>query len=339
MFKFRHLYILLTIACLTTVGTFGYSYIEGWNYHDSLYMTVITLTTTGFQEVHQMSDAGRNLTMVLLLVGMATVAYSVSVIMNDLLSINKESRRKHKMEKKISQLKDHTIICGHGRMGKIIADEIAKVHSNFLIIEKDPAKIKLLEHSGYKFIEGDSTHDEILLKARIKEAQILVSMIDSDSDALYLALAARSFKTNLHIIVRASEEGARLKILRAGANKVILPVLMSGMKVAQAILNPAVEDYIDLSGVNETGNGQMYQLADINVLINSDLIGKSLASCNFQKEGLIIVGIKKYNNEFIFSPAPDYKFNEGDTLLSLGTQESYFNVLNSYRIKNPHINS
>ncbi|RPJ68921.1 MAG: TrkA family potassium uptake protein, partial [Alphaproteobacteria bacterium] len=175
--------------------------------------------------------------------------------------------------------------------------------------------------------------DEVLLKAGIKEAKILVSMIASDSDALYLALAARSLKTNLHIIVRASEEEAKLKILRAGANKVILPILMSGMKVAQAILNPAVEDYIDLSGVNETGSGQMYQLADINVLKNSNLVGKTLRTCAFQKIGLIIVGIKKSNNEFIFSPDPDYKFESGDTLLSLGTQESYFGALNSYEIK------
>ncbi len=333
MFKYRHLYILIVIVCLTAIGTLGYSYIEGWSLHDSLYMTIITLTTTGFQEVHQLSFAGRNLTMILLVVGVGTVAYSVSVIMSDLLSINLESRRKNKMDKQISQLKDHTIICGHGRMGKVIADEIAKVHNNFIIIEQDPAKIKTISHSHYKYIEGDCTHDEVLLKAGIKDAKILVSMIASDSDALYLALAARSLKANLHIIVRASEEEAKLKILRAGANKVILPILMSGMKVAQAILNPAVEDYIDLSGVNETGNGQMYQLADINVLLNSNLVGKTLRTCEFQKLGLIIVGIKKASNEFVFSPSPDYKFESGDTLLSLGTQESYFSALNSYEIK------
>lgn len=237
------------------------------------------------------------------------------------------------MEKQISNLRNHTIICGHGRMGKVIADEISKVHANFIIIEHDTSKIKGIQEAGYKYIEGDCTHDEILLKAGIKEAKILVSMIASDSDALYLALAARSLKPNLHIIVRASEEEAKLKILRAGANKVILPILMSGMKVAQAILNPAVEDYIDLSGVNETDNGQMYQLADINVLKNSNLVGKTLRTCAFQKLGVIIVGIKKSNNEFLFSPDPDYKFEAGDTLLSLGTQESYFNALNSYEIK------
>lgn len=238
MFRYRHISILVVLLLLVAAGTFGYSYLEGWNLHDSLYMTIITLTTTGFQEVHQMTESGRNLTMILLVMGMGIVAYSISVIMNDLLSINLETRRKKKMDKEISKLKDHTIICGFGRMGKIIAEEISKSHNNFLIIEKNTKILKQLEHTNFKYIEGDSTHDEVLVKAGIKNAKILVSMIDSDSDALYLALAARTFNPDLQIIVRASEEEARPKILRAGANKVVLPVLMSGIKVAQAILTP-----------------------------------------------------------------------------------------------------
>jgi voltage-gated potassium channel len=250
--------------------------------------------------------------------------------MNDLLSVNFDTRRKKKMDKIISQMKDHTIICGYGRMGKIIAEELIKSDKNFLIIEKDAIKIKQLELLNYKYIEGDATHDEILIKAGIKFAKILVSMVDNDSDALYLALAARSFKANLQIIVRANEEEAKSKLIRAGANKVILPILMSGMKVAQAIINPAVEDFLDLSGVNSSSNQQMYQLVDIHVLMSSNLVDKTLRTCDFQKESLIIVGIKKNDNEFLFAPDYDYKFQAGDTILGLGTEDAYFRVLNNF---------
>lgn len=334
MFRYRHISILVVLLLLVAAGTFGYSYLEGWNLHDSLYMTIITLTTTGFQEVHQMTESGRNLTMILLVMGMGIVAYSISVIMNDLLSINLETRRKKKMDKEISKLKDHTIICGFGRMGKIIAEEISKSHNNFLIIEKNTKILKQLEHTNFKYIEGDSTHDEVLVKAGIKNAKILVSMIDSDSDALYLALAARTFNPDLQIIVRASEEEARPKILRAGANKVVLPVLMSGIKVAQAILNPAIEDYFDLSGVSDYHKGDMYQLADINVMKHSKLVGKTIKECMFQPSGLVIVGIKKDNHEFIFSPRHDYKCEVGDVLLALGTKDSFNKVLESFNLEN-----
>ena len=208
--------LFFILLFLVLLGTFGFSYLEGWSLHESLYMTIITLTTTGFQEVHPMSVAGRNLTMILLILGMGVVAYSVSIIMSHLLSLDLENSKLKKRAKEIHKMKSHTILCGYGRMGKIIADELSKAKHDFLIIEKDPQKINSLKESNYHWIEGDATHDEVLHKANIMTAQTLVSMIDSDADALYLALAARSLNSTLEIIVRASEEEAKPKILRAG---------------------------------------------------------------------------------------------------------------------------
>lgn len=331
MSRSEHFYIILVLIALTAVGTFGYSYLEGWSLHDSLYMTIITLTTTGFQEVHQMSNSGRNLTMFLLLVGLVTVAYSVSLIMNDLLAISFDSRRKRKMENQIDQLTNHTIICGHGRMGKIIAEEIFKTHNNFLIIEKDPTKIAQLQKTNYKFIEGDCTQDEVLKKSRISQAKVLVSMIDSDTDALYLALAARTLNSNLQIIVRASEEQAKPKILRAGANVVVLPILMSGIKVAHTILNPSIEDYIDLSGINNQSAHQYFQIADLLVMSYPKIAQQKISSISFENYKLILIGVRKKNNEFIFSPDPNYQLNLEDTVLTLGTQEAYQAFLTQFR--------
>jgi len=332
MIKFRHLSIILVLIILLLTGVIGYQIIEGWNFHDSLYMTIISLTTAGFQEVHLMSDEGRNLTMFLLVFGMGTVAYSATVIMSDILSINFGSRRIKKMEKEISKLKGHIIVCGYGRMGKVIVEEISKVRSDVIIIEKDPIKLKQIEINHSLFLEGDATHDDVLLKANIKEAKTIVSLIDNDADGLYLSLAARSLNPKLEIIVRASEEDARSKILRAGANKVILPVVMSGMKVAQAILNPAVEDYIDLNSTVDSFNKDMYQLADIVVSEKNELVGKSLKICEFQKMGMLIVGIKRVDHEFVFAPDPSYKFCAGDVLLSLATKDNYQKALNRFHV-------
>jgi voltage-gated potassium channel len=332
MHKNKIIFIIFTLASLVVCGTFGFSYIEGWSLHESLYMTIITLTTTGFQEVHPMSVAGRNLTMILLILGMGVVAYSVSIIMSHLLSLDLENSKIKRREKEINKMKNHTILCGYGRMGKIIADELAKANHDFLIIEKDPLKINLLKESQYLWIEGDATHDEVLHKANINSAHALVSMIDSDADALYLALAARSLNSSLEIIVRASEEEAKPKILRAGANKVVLPVLMSGIKVAQAILNPAVEDFIDLSGINNSLSNDIYQLVDIPIHPGSQLANKSIHHYDLQKYGLVIVGVKTSHQEFHFSPAPNYLYQVGDVVLALGSKDSFLKVSQTYNI-------
>jgi voltage-gated potassium channel len=268
--------------------------------------------------------------MMLLVVGLGTVAYSVSLMMSDILSINSESRRRNKMKNRISELRGHTIVCGYGRMGKIIVTELDHTNDQkFVIIEKDPLKIKQLEQSKYFYIEGDATHDAALLLAGVKEAKNLVSMIDNDSDALYLTIAARSFKSDLQIIVRANEEESKVKMIRAGANKVILPILISGLKIAQSIINPDIEDYLDLSGVNSNHNQQLYQLSDIHIFRGSKLVGKKIIECNLGNRGIIVVGIKKRDNHFVFAPPLDYQLQLGDTLLALGTEQSCASILNS----------
>lgn len=327
MIRFKHLNIFLIFSLLILFGTFGYHYLEHWSYHDSLYMTIVTLSTAGFQEIHPLSENGRNLTMLLLFVGLMTVAYSLSFIVHDIWAMNIEVRRKIKMESKIAKLKNHIILCGYGRMGKVIAEELYKHKRDFLIIEKDELKIKALEASPYNYLHGDSTHDEVLMQAKISEAKTLVSMIDSDADALYLALAARTLKNSLKIIVRASEEEARPKILRAGADRVILPILMSGTKVAQVILNPAIEETLDLSALNGLVQDQVFQLADVIIGVNSPHRGKALNRCFPHHKEVIVVGIKKSNSEFLFSPSIEYKIENGDVLLILAKAETISTIV------------
>ena len=322
--------IIIPIAMVIVVillGTVGYSIIENWNLIDSFYMTIITLTTTGFGEVKPLSTEGRLFTTILIFVGVSIVAYVASTTMSTMFLDNFQYRRRKKMEKQISKLKGHTIICGYGRMGKVICEELMKSTKNIVVIEQDVKHIQELEESKIMWLGGNAAQDDILIKAGIANAKVLVSMIDNDADGLYLTLAARSFNPNIFLIIRANHEQAKTRIMRAGADKVVLPFVMSGKKVAQSVLNPNVEDLLDITGINDDDDKDRLQIVDINIKDGQDLIGKSLRNCGFKRQGLIIVGIKKIDGSFEFAPSADYHFNNGDCLIALGTKESYEEVI------------
>ncbi|MCB0366628.1 MAG: potassium channel protein [Bdellovibrionaceae bacterium] len=318
-------FVAILVVLVFVGGVFGYSYIEGWGLFDSLYMTAITLTTTGYQEVRPLSPEGRAFTIVLLIVGMGTVAFSITQFMQDLFSINFKLQRRKKMEKKLEGLVGHTIICGYGRIGRVIASELHRAERDFAIIEKNERNLHDLEQTPYLFVEGDATHDEYLERAGIRRAACLVNMVDCDADSLYISLAGRTLNPDLYIIARASDESARRKILRAGADKVILPVVVSGVKVAQSVLNPAIEGLLDIEGVDLQADRRV-QMAEIDITAKSKLKGKSLINCGFKREGVIVVGIRHKDGEFTFAPDSQYEFSEGDTLVTLSTPQSFEEV-------------
>ena len=311
---------------VVSLGTLGYRLIEGWSYFESFYMTIITLTTTGFMEVNPLSVEGRAFTIILLIMGMGIVVFSVSTIMTAVMAMDFKERRRKKMQEKIDSLKDHSIVCGFGRMGKIICKELQHAKHNFVVIAKEFPEVEN-EELGFFHIIGDASHDETLIKAGIKRANNLITVIDNDHDSLYLTLAARSLNPKLHIMARANQESAERKLKLAGATKVFLPLIMSGHKVAESILNPAVEDILNISGVR--GRGGQFQLADLYITAKSPLIGKTLRNCGFTKTQILVVGIRKRDNSFHFAPGGDYAFELGDCLIALGSKEDYENVINS----------
>lgn len=316
------LIILGLVLFVTLVGVMGYSTLEGWSYFDSLYMTVITLTTTGYQEVKPMSDQGRAFTMVLLLCGMGLVAYSISALMSYLVNFDFAKRRREKMIRKIESLEDHTVICGFGRMGEVVCQELMSQGQDFVVIESEPKKIEMLKKLDYLYVQGDAANDENLEACGVDKAQAIVSMIDNDADALYVTLSARSLNPNIYVIVRGSDERAKKRILRAGADKVVLPVHMSGVKVAECVINPAVEDFLELTGLTG-GENKRFQLADLIVTEKSSLAGKTLKEAGPQMRELIVVGIRKADGSFHFYPDSQYLFEQGDCLITMGEQTSY----------------
>lgn len=323
--------IFFLVIFLFLFGTVGYMSIEGWNSFDSFYMTVITLTTTGYQEVHQLSDHGRLFTMILLICGMGIVAFSVSAIMNFVLSIDFEKRRIQRMKNKIAELSGHTIVCGFGRIGKVICKELHMKGVPFVVVEIGDEQVKQLEDCGYLHLQGDAAADEVLEEAGIMRAKSLVSMIDNDADGLYLCLAARSLSEKLRIVVRASDERAKKRIEKAGANKVILPIIMSGKRIAESIINPAVEDFLDVAGAYfEKGEG--IQLTDIVVNDDSSLVDKNVEDISEIVTDLVIVAIRRKNGDFVFFPKEEHKFQVGDTLVSIATEKGYLQTKEHFDI-------
>lgn len=327
MFRIKEKHILVFLLLFVVLfGTFGYYLIEGWSILDSFYMTMITLTTTGYQEVSPLSEHGRIFTICLLLVGVGTVAYSASFFMNDFFNSHFGPNRRKSMQKKINKLEGHTIICGFGRMSRVIAKEFTDIGIEFVIIDNDREHVDEFRQLGYLYVDGDATKDEVLEDAGISKAKTLATVLGNDSENLYVVLAAKDLNPKVTVVSRASDEDAKAKIMRAGANRVVMPLAVSAHKVAHTIANPAVEDYLEITGV-QLSHEERIQMADLEVDLYPSLLGKSLATCGLKREGMIVLGIKQKAGNFLFAPESKYCFEKGDTLITLSTPEHFENII------------
>lgn len=314
----RHLKVSITVlGLLITLGTLGYMGIEGWDFLDSLYMTVITLATVGYREVHLLSEHGKVFTMLLIVFGVSVLGYIVGSLAQ--IMFEGQFQRivgRKKVEKKIEALRDHYIVCGFGRMGALICREFAAKPLPFVVVEKSAAVAEKLEEDGYLFLRGDATDDETLLKAGIRRARGLISVVASDTENVYITLTARELNPELFILARSGDEGSDIKLKRAGASKVVSPYLIGGSRMAQAILRPNVVDFIEIA----TGREHLeLQMEEILIPSSSGFIGENLISSGFRKEtGVMIVGIKKANGHMVFNPESHTRLEERDTLIVLG---------------------
>jgi voltage-gated potassium channel len=314
----RHLKIsFFVLLMLISGGTVGYMSIEGWRPLDAVYMTVITLSTVGFKEVHDLSDSGKLFTMGLIVVGVSVLGYIVGSLAQIMFEgqIQRIIGRK-KVEKKIDRLNQHYIICGFGRIGSLICREFKANGLEFVIVEKNIEDAERMDEDGYLYMKGDATQDESLLKAGIKRAKGLISVVTSDTENVYITLTARGLNADLYIMSRSGEEGSDIKLMRAGANKVVSPYTIGGNRMAQSILRPNVVDFIEIA----TGREHMeLQMEEIHIPVHSAFVGETLVTSGFRKEiGVIIVGIKNGQGKMIFNPHSQTKIDENDTLIVLG---------------------
>ena len=316
----RGLSVTLGLLVVVTLGgTLGYVVLEGWSPLDAFYMTVISLTSVGFGEVHPLSPAGKLFTVLVILGGIAVVAvalgYGSRIVLEGQLERVMGRRR---MEKEIARLRDHYIICGYGRMGRVISREFKHKPIPFVVVERDPEIFKNID-PGMLAICGNAEEDAVLQAAGIAYARGLVSVVSSDADNVYITLTAAGLRPDLYIVVRAGDEGAEKKLLRAGASKVVCPYAIGGAGIANAILRPAVVDFIELVTRREHLELQMEEVlvAPMSLLAGHSILATGLR----QKFGAIVVAIKKGNDHMQFNPSPEHRISAGDRLIVLGSGE------------------
>jgi len=311
----------LAIAALLVIiifGTAGYSLIEGWSILDALYMTVITLSTVGFSELHDLSETGHIFTILLIVFGAFTVAFILTALAQLVLEGQIQALLgKRKMEKKVRRLKDHIILCGYGRVGREVCSEFTKRGEQFVIIEQNPEMIPEAQKEKYLFIEGNAAEDETLEFAGISRAKAIVSTLPDDADNVYLALTARQINNSLFIIARAETSLAKKKLIRAGADKVVCPHELGGVQMAMATLRPNIVDFMQLAqvvpGVEQLG------IEEISIREGGKQTGKTIIEAAIKTEyDAIVIGLRKRSGELKFNPSGDTRMQDGDILVVLG---------------------
>ena len=321
----------MMLVLVVLVGTSGYVLIEGWPVFESLYMTVITITTVGFGEIRAVSESGRLFTVFLIFLGMGIMAYTLGMVAQMMVEVQVRSIiGRRKLGRKLKSIKDHYIICGYGRIGRIIAHELRLNHVPLIVIDSSPETREHLESEDVPYIIDDATSDDVLIEAGIERAKGLVAVILSDSDNLFITMTARGLNPNLFIVARSDQEQTERKLLRAGANKVVLPYLIGGRRMVNTILRPAVTDFIDF-----TLHGKNIELKMEELLVgsNSRLNGVRLMDSGIRQEmNVIIVAIRGKNMEMRFNPSSNARIEAGDTLIALGPVadlEKLSRILNS----------
>lgn len=311
----------IVILSLIFIGTMGYRIIEGWNWIDSLFMSMMTLTTVGYGEVHPLTTNGVIFTMVYMFFGVILFLYLAAEFANYIVFTNfgKLLGRKN-MEARLAKIKDHYIICGYGRTGAEIAYQLKNNNLDFVIIDKNPEKEDSLQDSGFLYITDDATNDTTLHKAKIENAKGLFCCLNDDVDNLYLTLSARDINPKLKIVARCIKVTNEPKFKKAGATTTILPYEISGRRMVASVVKPLVVDFLDVvmhtQGLELELKMEQYLIQEGSILENQTIISSELR----QKTGIIIIAIKR-DGKFLTNPSPDTIIKLDDYLIVLGTSE------------------
>jgi voltage-gated potassium channel len=309
---------IIILSLVILLGAIGYSIIEEWNFFDSVYMTIITITTTGFKEVHPLSNAGKVFTILIIIFGVGSLAFIGGKAFQTL--IETQYLRKRRMTKKIEELHDHFIVCGYGRMGRYICEELTHEKVDFVVIENNPDNFDRLAKLGYLFVNEDATSDEALLNAGVKRAKGLVAVLMTDAENVFATLSAKVLNPNIFIVARAVQEETESKLIKAGANRVVKPYEIGGTRMAELLLRPGVVEFIDIVARERKFDLNIEQ---IDVMPNSNLLNKSLAELPIRKDlNIIIVSVFKKDGRVIFNPISSTVIESEDKLFALGEKSS-----------------
>lgn len=306
------------------LGSFGYEYIEGWSFFDGFYMVLITLATIGFGEVHPLSESGKALTIGIIIVGLMyfalLVAYGVQLVSEGRVF---QIMRRRRVDKTVAALSGHCILCGFGLLGRVVAAELAADGVDVVVVETDNTKAEEIEGAGYFLILGDATSDDIMMRTGLHRAKALVASMSNDPANVYVVLSARAMNPDLFIVSRASDSRHISKLRTAGANRVILPHMIGGQTIAQAIQRPLVESFMN----RNSNTGDEVELDEVCVPESSSLVGKTLAEAALTKtHDVNIIAIKTHDNSVLQKTRADTVVRAGDVLLVAGAKANLQNM-------------
>ena len=302
-----------TVVFVLLAGTVGYVIVEHQPALDSLYMTVITLSTVGFKEVFELDRGGRILTMLIILLGYAALYLSLANLVSLIVGGELRAiRGRLRMKAQINQLEDHVIICGFGRMGSLVAAQLTREEVSCVAI--DNSATHGMESQGVLFVQGDATEDSDLLEAGLMRARALVTCLSGDADNVYVTLTARELRSDLQIIARAQQPSTEPKLKRAGADSVICPQTIGANKTVGLLCKPHVIELVDMAA-----KGVDIEIAQYQVSADSSLVDKPLRESGIrERAGMMVVAIKRADGFQIFSPGPEETIQEADRLILIG---------------------
>jgi len=318
----RFLAIAGVLAAATLIGTIGFRLVEGWPLFDAFYMTLMTLTTVGYGEVHPLSFQGRMFASFLMLVGVASVFVSFGILGDTLLRLELADyfgrRRRTRM---LQQIEGHYIVCGAGRVGRSVVLELLRGGAQVVLIDNDPERVKWGDALGIPTLTADASKDETLRHARIDTAAGLVAAISSDAENVYVTLSAKVLNPSLHVAARASDAQAEEKLQRAGAATVLTPYTYIGHRLAQSLLRPHVVSFLDVASTFGKTDLDL-DIEQLRVMPGSLLSSRTLAESNLGRSyGVIVLAIRRAGGPMEFNPQADIRLEGGDVLIAMGERQ------------------
>lgn len=311
---------LLTLFIIF-IGTTGYVLIEHWNILDALYMTVITLTTVGYGEVHDVSKMGRIFTIFLVFFGFGFIIYVAGAVVQFMVEGRIRAILGRKiLDRKINRLKNHYIVCGYGRIGRVLCKRLIIEPIDLVVVESNEDLVPVMEEDNVLYVFGDAADETNLLKAGIKRAKGLVAVLATDADNVFLVLTARQISPDLNIIARAGHEKSKAKLLAAGANTVESPYDKGAISMAQRIIRPTVTSFLDFAFAHKRKDIQMEEMP---VSASSNLVNIMLKDSGIrQNYNLILIAIKKPDGSMLFNPSFETTIQPDDTVIAVGENEN-----------------
>ncbi len=312
---------LLFLTGVFLIGTLGYHWIEKASLLDSAYMTVITLATVGFRETFPLSRPGMIFTMVLIMVGVGAMGFTFTQLATFLISGDlRRALKGRQMEKQIGRFKNHVVVCGFGRIGRAVAENLNRAGKQVVVIDRG-----MQDHmDNYPHIVGDATEDEVLELARIKDARALAACLPSDADNLFITLSARALSPQLKVVARAISADNTAKLRRAGADEVISIHDISARRMASVLVRPHLVNLVDVMDSNQE---MLLEMSEFPIGDNENLSGKSIANVNLKRNtGALILAVRHQDGRVLFNPDSDYLIRGDDTLIIMGEPEQISRV-------------